>query len=372
MASVIKIGDKYRCQVRYKGHKHTKTFEKHKEATEWGRKIEAAIDAQQSTALDEELLVRELITQYRIMRAELGNPVSPTTNTHYMLNHLDEDLGVERIIDLNPRRLAQWAAMRREQGAGGYTVNMELSLLGTVVRHTASFLEITLPDVVGSARPLLHYGQLISGGSKRTRKPTEEEAESLFAWLDLRNSRIADAVRVGYITGMRRGELARISRSDLDHKRKAVLVRKRKHPRMKEARDEWVPLLGDSWAIVMRQAPADDPDDHRIFPVSREALTDAVTAGTRELGIPDLHLHDMRRGATSTLRELGFDGDARKKIVGHRSDEVHERYIAIDLEDLHAQYDAAIQRKQQRPQRQPSDSDRPPSATESRPSRDGS
>ncbi|MGL5785134.1 MAG: hypothetical protein ACRCYZ_06775 [Alphaproteobacteria bacterium] len=79
--------------------------------------------------------------------------------------------------------------------------------------------------------------------------------------------------------------------------------------------------------------------------MSKEKLTDLVTAGTRALGIPDLRLHDMRREATSALRDLGFDKDARKKITGHRSDDIHERYVAITLESLHEQYEQARPKK---------------------------
>lgn len=321
------------------------SFDLKRDAEAWGRKIEAAMKQQKPALLADSMNVATLLDQYRRMRADLGRPIAPESNTHYMLAHLDEDLGSERVADLTPQRLAQWAKMRAEQGAGGYTVNMELSALGTAIRHTASFLNVPLTDVVGMARPLLHYGQLIGGGNRRTRRPTEDELSRLLVWLEARNPVVADAVRVAAITGLRRGELARIEWADLDELRRAVLVRQRKHPRRIEARDEWVPLLGDAWGIVQRQPRT----DARIFPVSRETLTDSVTEGTRALGIPDLRLHDMRREATSRLRELGFDADARKAVTGHRSDEVHSRYVAVSLESLHEQFDAAQGKPQRRP-----------------------
>lgn len=298
-----------------------------------------------------------VIREYRRIRLEMGRPVEPESNTHYMLEHLDEDLGAEVVADLKPDRLAKWARYRTEQGAGGYTVNMELSQLGTVLRHTASFLQLSLPDVVGTARPVLHYLQLISGGKRRARRATDDELARVLEYLDRRNRIVADAVRVAAITGMRRGELARIAWGDLDAKRRAVLVRQRKHPRRIEARDEWVPLLGEAWEVVMRQPRTEG--EPRIFPVSLETLTDNFTAATRALGIPNLHLHDMRRNATSKLRELGFDQHERKAIVGHRRDETHEIYIAITPESLHEKYDA-IQGKQQRRKRRRTDPDRQP------------
>lgn len=331
---------KTRALIRRKGHKPTsKWFDRKRDAEAWAREVESALDRRQAAIVSATATVGQLIAEFRRIRLAAGRPVEPETNTHYMLEHLDEDLGVERVADLTPDRMVAWARHRREQGAGGYTVNMELSQLGTVLRHTASFLRLAIPDVVGSARPMLHYLQLISGGRRRTRRATDDELERLLAYLDERNRIVADAVRVAAITGMRRGELARITWDDVDARRRAVLVRQRKHPRRVEARDEWVPLLGEAWDVVQRQPRiAGEP---RVFPVSRETLTDSVTAATRALGIPDLHLHDMRRNATSRLREIGFDQHERKAIVGHRSDEIHERYIAVTPESLHAKYEAA-------------------------------
>lgn len=347
MASILQIGDRWRAQIRRPGRKSiSKTFPTKREASEWARRVEHGLDAQAEALTTADITVGELIEEFRRARVEIGRPVVETTNTHYMLAHLVEDLGPERLKDLTPKRLASWAAERTKQGAGGYTVNMELSQLGTVIRHTASFLNTQLPDVVAAARPLLNYAQLITGGNRRSRRPTPDELSNLLLWLDKRDRIVADAVRVSAIVGLRRGELARIAWADLNELQKAVLVRKRKHPRRVEARDEWVPLLGQAWDIVQRQAKIDD----RIFPVSPEKLTDVVTEGVRALGIPDLRLHDMRREATSALRDLGFDKDARKKIVGHKSDEVHERYTAITLESLHRQFDDA-QGKPQRPPR---------------------
>lgn len=362
MATVTQIGDSYRVQVRRAGHKSTsKTFATLREAQAWGRKIESAMDDHKQTQ-PAEYTVANLIERYRRMRVELGRPVDPKSSSSYMLDHLSEDLGVERIEDLTPQRFAAWARLRAEQGAGGYTINMELSQLGTVLRHTASFLRVVFPDVVGSARPLLHYAQLIGGGERRTRKASADELTSLLEWLDLREPIVADAVRVAAITGMRRGEIARIGWADLDDIQHAVLVRQRKHPRRIEARDEWVPLLGDAWAVVERQPKT----DARIFPVSREKLTDTVTAATRALGIPDLRLHDMRRTANSGLRDMGFDDLERMRVLGHTSRAMNDRYIGITLDELHQKH-AASQGSPPRPARPRTKTSRPVAAKKTRP-----
>lgn len=337
MASISKINGRYRCQIRRAGHKTiSKYFDTEREATTWGRQIEAAIDVGQVAPVGDKATVKYIIREYRRIKLEFGQPVRPESSQNYVLNHLSDDLGDVAVPDLTPDRLVRWAKMRKELGAGPYTINMELSLLGTVIRHTASFLRLTFPDVIGNARPMLFYLQLIGSGNKRTRLANEDEFSRLIDAAEKVDPRIADAYRVAAITGLRRGEIARIVWEDLDQKAKAIMVRKRKHPRAIEAKDELVPLLGESWEIVLRQPKTSE----RIFPISREKLTDTFTESCRALGIPNLHLHDLRRNAASALREMGFDDYERKKITGHRSDKVHERYIAVDIESLHQKYDS--------------------------------
>ncbi len=344
MASVIQVGDRWRAQVRRRNHKpQTRTFRSKREAVEWARAVEAAMDAGSAPKTSAAVRLGHLIREYRRLRAEGGREIDPTTNTWYMLQHLEDDLGVERVVDLTPDRLVRWANMRQEQGAGPYTVNMELSCLGTTLRHAASFLGLQLPDVAGQARPLLLHLQLIGGGARRTRRPTDDELQAVLEWVEQHDKIAADAMRVGAITGLRRSELVTKLRWDrLDADKRAALIVQRKHPRRQLARDEWVPMLGDAWAIVQRQAHRDD--EPRVFPVSPEKITDLFTAATRALSIPDLRLHDLRHLASSRLQELGFDDVERMAITGHRSVGMNARYTHPTPEHLHAKFEAAAKR----------------------------
>lgn len=341
MASVIKIAGKWRAQVRRKDHKpETKTFKTRKDAEQWARALEASIDAGSGPALSSSARLGHLIAEYRRIRAEGSREIDPATNTAYMLKHLDEDLGHERVCDLTPARLTKWASTRKAEGAGPYTINMELSCLGTTLRHAASFLGVQVPDVAGLARPSLMHLQLIGGGVRRTRRPTEDELQAVLAYVDQRDKVAAEAMRVAAVTGLRRSELVTKLRWDrLDEKRKAALIVQRKHPRQLLARDEWVPMLGDAWTIVQRQPRADD----RVFPVTPEKITDLFTAACKELGIPDLRLHDLRHLASSRLQELGFDDVERMAVLGHQSVAMNARYTHASPEHLHAKFDAAAQ-----------------------------
>jgi hypothetical protein len=111
MASIIQIGERWRAQVRRRHHKpQTRTFRTKREAEAWARGIESRIDAGAEPKSAAALRVSEMIREYRRLREEGGRPIEPTTNVHYMLVHLDEDLGGEAVVGLTPARLAKWAS----------------------------------------------------------------------------------------------------------------------------------------------------------------------------------------------------------------------------------------------------------------------
>jgi integrase len=61
------------------------------------------------------------------------------------------------------------------------------------------------------------------------------------------------------------------------------------------------------------------------------AITGGRPAG--EAGRPELVLHDLRRSGVRNLERLGVPRSVIKKISGHRSDSVFERYDIGDAED---------------------------------------
>ena len=108
---------------------------------------------------------------------------------------------------LTPDDLVSYAKTRADMGAGPYTINMDISKLGTVMRLVSAALHIELPDVVGKARPLLNHLKLIGGGGKRERRPTEDELVRICHQLETKRGKVyADAVRFAVLTAMRRGE----------------------------------------------------------------------------------------------------------------------------------------------------------------------
>lgn len=328
MANIQPIGDKWRALVRRKGFKaKCKTFSVKAKAEAWARQIETEMDKGIVISDPGKITMGAVIKAYRELRDD-SRPIADTGNEHYMLKRLTEGLGSQLAGAVTPQNLVAYCNMRREEGAGPYTINMEISKLGTVMRYAGIALKIALPDITTAARPLLNHLGLISGGGKRERRPTEDELVSVVAKLQ---QPYADAVLVAVATAMRRGEITRVTWAGVDAEKKLLLIKDRKDPRKKIGNDQWIPLLGDAWDIVQRQPKTSD----RIFPIHPQTLSKYFHAACVELGIPDLHFHDLRHEGISKLFESGYMVQQVALVSGHSSWNHLKRYTQLKPEDLH-------------------------------------
>jgi len=331
VASITKIGAKWRALIRRAGHKaQCKTFANKAQAEAWARKIEGEFD-RGIVAVDPVSIPMAMVIQaYRQLR-EASRPIADTSNEHYVLKRLGEGLGEKSAGALTPQALADYCTMRKEDGAGPYTVNLEISKLGTVMRYAGMALGVVLPDAAGAARPLLNHLGLIGGGGKRDRRPTEDEIVALLNELAQRGQIYADAAEFAAITAMRRGEVCAVKWADFDQDKKMLTIRNRKDPRKKIGNDDTIPLLGKSFDIAMRQARTSD----KIFPVHPQTLSKYFKEACTALSIPDLHFHDLRHEGTSALFEQGYTIEQVALVTGHKSWSNLKRYTQLKPESLH-------------------------------------
>lgn len=336
MASIIQVGNKWRAQVRRKGFpEYTKTFPTKTLAQAWARALETDLDRgaipTPEKVTGSRYTVAKLVADYRQLRAQ-SREIADTSNEHYMLRTLSAYLGDLDAASLKPEDLVSYAQQRSDAGAGPYTINMDISKLGTVMRMVASAKHIKLPDVVQDARPLLAHLKLIGGGGKRERRPTDDEMARILAHMAETYGPVwADAVRFAVGSCMRRGEIVRLQWADLDEKRRLVMVRDRKDPREKKGNDQWVPLLNGMWDLVQAQPKG----DARIFPIGDSTLSKYFTWTCQALSIPDLHLHDLRHHGISLLFEQGYRIEQVALVSGHKSWAHLKRYVQLRPEDLH-------------------------------------
>jgi integrase len=329
VASVIKTREgSYRAFIRRTGAKGlSKTFKTKIEAERWARQTEAAIEAGAVVKSARGATVGDAIKAYVQMREEGARPIAPQSNEVYMLRWLERDLGDDVIAGIKPQRLATYCTRRGKSGAGGYTIGMEISKLGTVLKYSALALGETFPDLVGQARPLLDHLGLIGPGTPRDRRPTPDE---LAAVRQAAPQLLRDIIDFAIATAMRRGEIVRMQWADVDADARMLTIRDRKDPRRKAGNNERIPLLGDSLAIIQRQAQTDD----QVFPISPEWISDHFLLACRVARVDDLVFHDLRHEAISRLFEAGFRIEQVALVSGHKSWAMLKRYTQLKPESL--------------------------------------
>ncbi|QBQ98198.1 site-specific integrase [Paraburkholderia pallida] len=349
MASILPIGSRWRAQVRRSGGKSiSKTFATKRAAEVWAREIETELDRGGKVEAST-VTLGELVLKYREARKESGRPVIEKSNEDYILDRLRDEFQSDFAAKLSTERIVGFAQMRRKAGAGGYTVDMDISKLGTVMRHMASLLGITLSDAVAAARPSLRHLGLVSSGKRRERRPSPEEIEKIFEWFaehPEREQAMPGLLRIAMQCAFRRGELFNLRWDDLDHERHLALVRDRKHPRQKIGNNEWVPLIGDAYEVIMRQPRYPVPEGYAerraadpslpahkndfIFRFDKGTASKYFKQACDAKGIVDLHLHDLRHEATSALFEAGWEIPEVATVTGHKDWRNLKRYTNLD------------------------------------------
>ena len=330
MASILQVQGKWRAQIRRAGMKSiTQTFRTKSQAQVWAREIEAKLDAGGAPATLDKRTVSALIADYRLQRSK-SRPIGAKSNEHYMLDHLTwHGMGAKRVEALTPDYLSGWCRDRIEDGAGPYTLNMEISQLGTVLKFAGMSGHQQLPDVVGNARPLLAMLGLIGDGGKRDRRPTADELERIIGYKS--QPWFPVVVRFAVATAMRRGEIVALKWADLEEERRCIWVRNRKDPRRKVGNDQLVPLLAEAWEIV-KVMPR---DGDYLFPLNAQTISKEFKRVCDALSIPDLHFHDLRHEATSRLFERGFTIEQVAMVTGHQSWVHLKRYTQLKPEQIH-------------------------------------
>lgn len=323
MASITQRGpNSWRVLIRRAGSKSIcKTFKTEAQAK--------AFVIEQDGEQPDGLTVGEVVQAYRKLREDSRKPIPRNSNNHYMLAHLERDLGDVRMSALSVPRLIDWARLRASEGAGGYTINMELSKLSTVLKYGAVSLKRVLRDVPMEARPSLTHLGLIGSANSRTRRLEGDEQARVLGYAP---GWMRDVIMFALQTAMRREEITRLLWSDIDHDRKLILIRDRKDPRDKVGNHQWVPLLGTSYQLICEQEHHGD----RPFPYTPEKISDHFKLICDALGIQNLRFHDLRHEAISRLFEMGFTVEQVALVSGHKDWRNLRRYTQLRPESLHA------------------------------------
>jgi integrase len=338
---------RYRCTVGVKQdgkyiHRERKTFSKQSLAKAWG--VNRVADIEQNglplpaKSAAKTLTLGELIQKYMDHpHVKFGRSKRETLNlvlrTHIATIPLNE-LTTSSYID--------HAAMRRTTVQPS-TAAHDINYIGKALSSAKPLFDISIDyEAFLTARETMRQMGIIGTGNTRSRRPTGIELDRIIERLKEKTvtsysgAPFADILMFSVLSCMRIGEVTRIQWSDVDKKNRAVLVRDRKDPRKKQGNHMVVPLLGQAWEILENQPKKGD----YVFPFKERSLTQTFRQVTKELGVEDLHYHDLRREGASRLFEAGFSLEEVAQVTGHKSlDILWKVYREIYPQTLHDKFE---------------------------------
>lgn len=336
MASFVERNGQWRALVRKAGHVKCATFASKAAAKEWARRVEGEIDELRASGVmaPRGLTLGKLIDRY----TEELYPVKPWGRTKTAdLARLKDDLGELPAGALTSHHFTKHFRERHAGGAGAVVISAQLGYLVQVLRvaRTLWHLDVNVQAAVDARSALSSVG-LVGKSKRRDRRVSDEELASLIKHFDDQRTDIpmGDILRFCMASAMRISEVCRLRWADLNKAAKTIVVRDRKHPKDKIGNDMVVPLLSatgyDAFEIATRQ-----PKGDRIFPHSAKTVSTYVTRAVEELGLKDLHLHDIRHEAISRLFESGYRIEQVALVSGHKDWAQLKRYTHVRAADLH-------------------------------------
>lgn len=330
---------RWRVQVRRGGTYKAATFDKKRDAEDWGRTVEtqAKLVAVQGYAPPPPgSTFADLIDKYREL--ELREPGKTKAATLEMLK--DDPIGKVRLGSLSALTFRDFVDRRVDNGAGGVTIAGDLSTISAVLKWGRHARRLDLPvDLALDARRDLPYRGLRTRSKERDREPTDAELARLYTHWDTNDrQRIPMSLicRFALATALRQDEICRIQIEDVNVIARTVVIRDRKDPREKQGNDQTVPLLPSAWAIV--EPIIRERSTGSVFPYNSASVSTAFTRACAELKIEDLHFHDLRHRATADLFRQGLDIPRVALMTGHKTWAQLRRYTDIKPADVHAAF----------------------------------
>jgi len=345
MATIVKTpSGTWKAVIRKLGWPTTaKTFRTKRDAEDWARSTEDEMvrGVYLSRAPSEKLTVAGALKRYM---DEVSVTKKPTTqrSERFTAQHLEAFFGKYSMAAVSADLVAKYRDERLAAGKSNNTVRIELAMLGHLFRTAIQEwgIGLTFNPVANIRKP--------SPGPGRNRRLNLDEQQRLFAAADGHsNPMLGWIVRLAVETGMRSSEITGLRRSQIDLQRRVISLTDTKNGSAR-----LVPLT--RVAVGILQLAIDNPvrplDTDLVFfgepgrsshrkPYVFQKLWTRITS---DVGLSDLHFHDLRHEAVSRLVEAGLSDQEVAAISGHKSMQMLKRYTHLRAEDLVTKLDRAL------------------------------
>jgi integrase len=329
MATIAKRDGKFRVQIRRQGQGSiSKTFTLRKDAERWARETEAAIEAGRYTkpkvegigedAIDPNTTtLQALVERYR--DAVTANKRGCASETA-ILNAFNRNasLAAKKLSDITPTDWARYRDARLKE-IKPISVKRQLSIFSRIYEVARAEWGLKIDNPLASVS--LEYVD-----QRRDRRLKEGELDCIITEAKRRrNPLVLQVILWAKETGMRRGEILAMRWEHIDIKARVLSI-----PISKNGLARKIPVTKAMMGILEGQ----EPDNATVFPIKPSNLKLTWARILTAVGIADLHFHDLRHEAISTLFEKGLAIQEVASISGHQSWKMLQRYTHPKPQDI--------------------------------------
>jgi integrase len=239
--------------------------------------------------------------------------------------HLEPFFGGKLAARMTSDNIEDYIAHRKDEKAATSTINRELTILKAMFRHGM------LSDPPKLNR-VPRFPKKLREPNPRSGFVNDEQYKALqaaipYPWL-------RTLLAVAYNFGFRRGELVGLRVSQVDLKARVIHLLPGT-TKSDEGRN--VVMTGEVFDLISESVKGKKPDDH-VFTWGDGTPVNDFRRSWRTIaknaGLPGTLLHDMRRSAIRNMMRAGISKSVAKRISGHSTDSVFDRYDIGNDDDL--------------------------------------
>lgn len=323
MASIIQIGTKHRAQIRRTGQPTmTKTFDNLEAAKEWARDQEASVQLNKVVGIKDKvgMTLAQAIQRYQDEDTTAGK----TAND--VLGYLTRGMGDIYLDKITDDDIVSYIKGKKFSAASGA---LHFSFLRSVLKMAKVGWKYHVPDILEHTKDRLKILGLIGKSKARERRLAGREFALLMSYEFSTQIPMTDIIKFAISSAMRRSEITRIKHCTLNEEDRTIAITDRKHPTKKLGNHQVVPLLDESVAIIKSQGRGDI-----VFPYCPKEVGRQFSKACKELGIVDLHFHDLRHEGASRLFEMGYKIEEVAKFTGHEDWKMLQRYTHLKAKNI--------------------------------------
>lgn len=324
----------------------SKTFRTKRDAMDWSRRTEdemvRGVFIQRAQA--ERLTLENALDRY-LKEVSITKSVFTQRGETSKSKQLKAELGKYSLAAITADLVAGYRDKRLEAGKKPNTVRLELALLGHLFTVAMQEWGIGL-----AYNPVANIRKPSPGEGRDRRLTLAEETKLIEAVSNHSNPMLGWIVRAALATGMRSSEIVTLRRSQVDIKRRVIRLTKTKNgsertvPMTLEAKAIFEEALANpvrpiDCDLIFFGEPGKDKNTRKPYAFNK--VFGQIKKG-KDIGLGDLHFHDLRHEAVSRLVEAGLSDQKVSAISGHKSMQMLKRYTHLRAEDLVDELDLAF------------------------------